>query len=231
MGTLIDDLRAITGAAGLVADPKDQARYAEDWRGLWSAEPKAVVRPANTQEAASVVQLLLQHKVPLALQSGNTGLVRGSIPNADGAAILQTGRLVEPRIIEPENHSATLGAGVTLEVAQVLAEQHGLRIPLRLGSEGSAQIGGLIAANAGGSHAMRFGMMRTQVLGLEVVLPDGSIFDDRTGLTKNSFGPEWHQIFVGSESLFGLITSAVLKLEPIPAGMATALISLHDVNA
>ncbi len=231
MTSLIDDLRAITGPAGVLTEAGDQEPYTTDWRNLWSAKPQAVVRPATTNEASAVIGLLRERRVPISLQGGNTGLVGGSIPDTDDAIILQTGRMVQPQTMDPDNYTIALGAGVTLEAAQALAEQHGLRIPLRLGSEGSAQIGGLIATNAGGSHAMRFGMMRAQVLGLEVVLPDGSVLDDRSRLTKNNFGPAWHQVFIGSEGQFGLITSAVLKLEPIPVGMATAVVSLREVTA
>lgn len=229
---LIEALARITGPAGIICNSNDMAPFLTDWRGLWRGEACAVVRPVNTDEASMVLACCRSHRVPVTLQGGNTGLVGGSVPdrNADGI-VLQTGRMTNLLELDAENMSLTVGAGVTLARAEEVAASKGLRIGVRLGSEGTAQIGGLIATNAGGSHAMRFGMMRARVLGVQAVLPDGSVFDGLSGLRKNNFGPDLTQLFVGSEGAFGIVTAATLALEPAPGALATALVALPDLKA
>lgn len=229
---LIEGLTAITGAAGIKADPADMAPFLTDWRGLWHGKARAVVRPANVTEVSQVLAYCRAHRVPVTVQGGNTGLVGGSVPGADERGIvLQTGRMTSLLEIDAKNMCLTAGAGVTLAHAEALAESKGLRIGVRLGSEGTAQIGGLVATNAGGSHAMRFGMMRARILGVQAVLPDGSIFDGLSGLRKNNFGPDLKQLFIGSEGAFGIVTAATLALAPMPGAIATALVALSSLPA
>ncbi len=232
MQTLLDSLRSVLDPGGLITDPTEMAPHLTDWRGMWQGTAQAIARPATTQAVSDTVKLCRAAHVPLTLQGGNTGLVGGSIPGTQSnGMLLQTGRLKTPHSLDPDEATLTVGAGITLATAQALANEHDLRIGLRLGSEGTAQIGGLIATNAGGSHAMRFGMMRAQVLGLEVVLPDGSVQANVGGLRKNNFGPDMSQLFIGSEGAFGVITAATLALHPSPTATATALLALSELAA
>lgn len=232
MPDLVSSLGSVLGAAGLVTDPAEMAPYLTDWRGEWHGRAQAIARPASTQETSEVIKLCRAARVPLSVQGGNTGLVGGSVPGADATGILlQTGRLLSPQILDPEDSTLSLGAGTPLAAAEALARTANLRIGLRIGSEGTAQIGGLIATNAGGSHAMRFGMMRAQVRGIEAVLPDGAIYPSAGGLQKNNFGPDMAQLFIGSEGAFGMITAATLALHPRPAATVTALFALSDLAA
>ncbi|MCR9085410.1 MAG: FAD-binding oxidoreductase [Rhodobacteraceae bacterium] len=232
MPDLVSSLASVLGDAGLITDPAEMAPYLTDWRGEWRGRARAIARPATAQEAAGVIRLCRGARVPLSVQGGNTGLVGGSVPGADAAGVLlQTGRLLAPQTLDPEEATLTVGAGTPLAAAEALAGTADLRIGLRLGSEGTAQIGGLIATNAGGSHAMRFGMMRAQVRGIEAVLPDGTILASAGGLPKNNFGPDMAQLFIGSEGAFGLITAATLALHPRPAATATALCALSGLAA
>ncbi|MEL7213727.1 MAG: FAD-binding oxidoreductase [Pseudomonadota bacterium] len=231
MSDLLASLRHVLGNAGLLTDPVEMAPYLIDWRQQWQGRALAIARPATTEEAAETIRLCRLTGVPITLQGGNTGLVGGSVPDKnDKGLLLQTGRLVDPQHLDAEEATLTVGAGTTLAAAEEHAARKNLRIGLRLGSEGTAQIGGLIATNAGGSHAMRFGMMRSQVLGLEAVLPDGTIFPSARGLRKNNFGPDMAQLFIGSEGAFGLITAATLALHPRPAATATALFALSAID-
>lgn len=232
MRDLLSSLGSVLGKAGLVTDPAVMAPHLTDWRDEWHGRAQAIARPATTDEAAETIKLCRAAHVPLTLQGGNTGLVGGSVPGQNEAGILlQTGRLTGPQILDAGEATLTVGAGTPLATAEALAAAEDLRIGLRLGSEGTAQIGGLIATNAGGSHAMRFGMMRAQVLGIEAVLPDGAIHPNAGGLRKNNFGPDMSQLFIGSEGAFGLITAATLALHPRPVATATALFALSALDA
>jgi FAD/FMN-containing dehydrogenase len=231
MASIQARLAEITGPSGVLTSPDDIAPYLKDWRGLWQGTALAVVRPANTTDASKIIRLCLAENIKITLQGGNTGLVGGSVPGKTNGIVLQTGRLVHRLSVDQNNATITVGAGVTLETAQTAAAKFNMRIPVRLGAEGTAQIGGLIATNAGGSHAMRFGMMRAQVLGLRAVLPNGDILDSLSGLRKNNYGPDLKQLFIGSEGAFGLITAATLALQPAIEGRATALVALSDLDA
>ena len=232
MGDLLSSLNSVLGKTGLLTDQAAIAPHLTDWRGEWHGRAQAIARPATTDEAAETIKLCRAAHVPLTLQGGNTGLVGGSVPDQNKAGILlQTQRLNGPQIVDASEATLTVGAGTPLATAEALAAGEDLRIGLRLGSEGTAQIGGLIATNAGGSHAMRFGMMRAQVLGIEAVLPDGTIYPNAGGLRKNNFGPDMSHLFIGSEGAFGLITAATIALHPRPAATSTALLALSDLTA
>jgi FAD/FMN-containing dehydrogenase len=221
--TPLSALRAIVGDRGILVDPSDTAVYAQDWRHLYQGRTPAVIRPASTQELADVVRLCAETHTPIVPQGGNTSMVGGAVPAEDGSQlILSTSRLNRVRAIDPVDMTMTLEAGVTLKAAQDTAIGANCMLPLSISSEGSAQIGGVLAVNAGGNNTVRYGNARDLVLGLEVVLPDGTIWNGLRRLRKDNTGYCLRQLFVGSEGTLGIITAAVMKLVPRPREIAIA---------
>lgn len=190
----------------------------------------AMAQPATPQAAAAVVHWCTENNVAVVPQGGRTGLVGGGI-SAPGELILSTGRLNRIEAIDPLARTATVGAGVTLQALQDAAAEFGLTPGIDLAARGSATIGGMIATNAGGILAFRNGVMRHQVLGIEAVMPDGSLFSDLTRVLKVSAGPDIKQLLIGSEGAYGFVTSAVLKLENFNAMRATALVGVMDATS
>ncbi len=224
---LLSAIRAVVGDRGLLTDPGDTAAYSEDWRRLYQGRTPAVVRPATTQETAAVVRLCADAGVPIVPQGGNTSMVGGAVPAEDGSElVLSTARLNRVRAIDPVDLTMTIEAGVTLKAAQNAAADAGCLLPLSISSEGTAQIGGVLAANAGGNNTVRYGNARDLVLGLEVVLADGAIWNGLRRLRKDNTGYCLRQLFVGSEGTLGIITAAVLKLAPRPREIAVAFCAL-----
>ena len=229
---LLEALHTIVGARGLLTDPADTAAYTEDWRRLYQGRTPAVVRPANTVELAAVVRLCAEARTPLVPQGGNTSMVGGATPDADGTQlVLSLARLNAVRAIDPLDMTMTVEAGVTLKAAQTAAADADCLLPLSISSEGSAQIGGVLAVNAGGNNTVRYGNARDLVLGLEVVLPDGTIWNGLRRLRKDNTGYCLRQLFVGSEGTLGVITAAVLKLAPRPRDLAVALCAVPSPEA
>jgi FAD/FMN-containing dehydrogenase len=230
--TLLDAIRAVVGDRGLLTEPSDTAPYSEDWRRLYQGRTSAVIRPGSTQELAAVVQLCAQSGTPIVPQGGNTSMVGGAVPNEDGSElILSTARLNRIRALDPADMTLTVEAGVTLKAAQLAAAEQECLLPLSISSEGTAQIGGVLAVNAGGNNTVRYGNARDLVLGLEVVLPDGSIWNGLRRLRKDNTGYCLRQLFVGSEGTLGIITAAVLKLAPQPKEIAVALCGVASPEA
>ncbi|HEX3573740.1 MAG TPA: FAD-binding oxidoreductase [Rhodopila sp.] len=230
--TLLDAIRAVVGDRGLLTEPSDTAPYSEDWRRLYQGRTSAVIRPGSTQELAAVVQLCAQSGTPIVPQGGNTSMVGGAVPNEDGSElILSTARLNRIRALDPADMTLTVEAGVTLRAAQLAAAEQECLLPLSISSEGTAQIGGVLAVNAGGNNTVRYGNARDLVLGLEVVLPDGSIWNGLRRLRKDNTGYCLRQLFVGSEGTLGIITAAVLKLAPQPKEIAVALCGVASPEA
>ena len=220
---LLAAIRAVVGDRGLLTDPSDTAAASEDWRRLFKGRTSAVVRPANTEEVAAVVRLCAEAGVPICTQGGNTSMVGGAVPNEDGSEIvLSTARLNRVRDLDPVDMTLTVEAGVTLKAAQLAAAERGCLLPLSISSEGTAQIGGVLAVNAGGNNTVRYGNARDLVLGMEAVLPDGTIWNGLRKLRKDNTGYCLRQLFVGSEGTLGIITAAVLKLVPQPKEVAVA---------
>jgi FAD/FMN-containing dehydrogenase len=229
---LLDAIRAVVGARGLLTDPADTAAYTQDWRRLYQGRTPAVIRPADTAEVAEVVRLCGAARAPLVPQGGNTSMVGGATPDADGSQlVLSLARLNRVRAIDAVDLTMTLEAGVTLKAAQVAAAEAGCLLPLSISSEGSAQIGGVLATNAGGNNTVRYGNARDLVLGLEVVLPDGQVWHGLRRLRKDNTGYCLRQLFVGSEGTLGVITAAVLKLAPRPREVAVALCAVGSAEA
>ncbi len=229
--TVLDSIRAIVGDRGLLTDPTDTAPYSEDWRRLYRGRTPAVVRPATTEELAAVVRLCARTGTPIVPQGGNTSMVGGAVPAEDGSQlILSTARLNRIRDLDPVDMTLTIESGVTLKAAQLAAAEAGCLLPLSISSEGTAQIGGVLAVNAGGNNTVRYGNARDLVLGLEVVLPDGEIWNGLRRLRKDNTGYCLRQLFVGSEGTLGIITAAVLKLAPAPRETAVALCGVNTVD-
>ncbi|SFQ10240.1 FAD/FMN-containing dehydrogenase [Variovorax sp. OK605] len=229
---VIEGLRAIVGEKACIEAPGDMQPFATDYRKLYHGKALAVVLPASTQEVAGVVALCAAHKVPVVPQGGNTSLMGGAVPDASGrAVILNLRRMNKVLEVDTVNDTLTLQAGVTLQAARAAAEDASRLFPLRIGSEGSCQIGGNLSTNAGGTAVLRYGNMRDLTLGIEAVLPDGRIFSSLRGLRKDNTGYDLKQLFIGSEGTLGIITAAVLKLMPLPRATAVALVAVQSPHA
>jgi len=229
---LIDRLRDRLGARGLLTDPADTDAYCEDWRRLYHGRTPAVLRPGNTGEVADAVRLCAEAWVPIVPQGGNTSMVGGAAVSEDGSQIvLSLSRMNRVRAIDPIDMTMEIEAGVVLKAAQAAAEEAGCLLPLSISSEGSAQIGGVLATNAGGNNTVRYGNARDLVLGLEVVLPDGQVWNGLRRLHKDNTGYCLRQLFVGSEGTLGIITAAVFKLWPRPRETAVALCGVPSEDA
>ena len=225
--TLQKHLADIVGAANVLTAPEDTKPYFTDWRRQYSAPAECVVRPAATAEVARVVALCAREGVAVVPQGGNTGLVGGSVPTgAQREIVLALARMNRIRALDVLNDTITVEAGCVLAAVQRAADEAGRLFPLSLAAEGSCQIGGNLSTNAGGVNVLRYGNAREQVLGLEVVLPDGQVWDGLRGLRKDNTGYDLKQLFLGAEGTLGVITAAVLRLYPKPAASATAWIAL-----
>ncbi|HZI82398.1 MAG TPA: FAD-binding oxidoreductase [Casimicrobiaceae bacterium] len=230
--SLLSSLRTIVGEAQVLTTDADVAPYVNDWRDTFHGRARAVVRPASTAEVASVVRLCAEHRAPVVPQGGNTSLCGGATPHPNGSEIvLSLARLNRVRAVDAANATLTVEAGLPLASVQRAADEAGLLFPLSLAAEGSCAIGGNLSTNAGGTAVLRYGNARDLVLGLEVVLADGRVWDGLKGLRKDNTGYDLKQLFIGSEGTLGVITAAVLKLFPKPRASATAFAALADVDA
>jgi FAD/FMN-containing dehydrogenase len=228
---LIRRLQELLGPAGVITEASEQEPYLRDWLGKWHGKVSVVVRPANTEETAAVVQLCHATHTPIVTQGGNTGMSGGATPDDSGAqVILSTTRMNRIREVDPVNNTITVDAGVILAHAQEAARQAERYFPLSLGAEGSCTVGGNLATNAGGIAVLRFGNMRELALGLEVVLPDGRIWNGLRGLRKDNTGYDLRDLFIGSEGTLGVITGAVLKLFAQPHARATAWVGAASLQ-
>ena len=225
-------LRERLGPAGLLTDPQECAAYAIDWRRLYPGKPLAVARPANTADVAALVALCRDEAVALVPQSGNTGMAAGAVPDASGEQlVLSLARMNAIRTVDPVGMTLEAEAGVILKTAQDAALAKGRLLPVSLAAEGSAMIGGVVATNAGGLNVLRYGMTRALVLGLEIVLADGTVVNGLRHLRKDNAGYDWKQMFIGSEGTLGIVTAAVLRLLPHPKDRVTALLSVPHPQA
>ncbi|MFC7492647.1 MULTISPECIES: FAD-binding oxidoreductase [unclassified Nocardioides] len=230
MTDLIDRLHAALGDGAVLTHTDDVAPYVADWTGRFRGAAVAVVRPADTEQVAAVVRICAEVGVAVVPQGGNTGLAGGATPQG-GEVVLSLERMRRVRAVDPVADTITVEAGVVLHTVQEAAREEGRLFPLSLGSEGSCTIGGTIATNAGGTSVLRYGMMRDLVLGLEVVLADGRVWDGLRPLRKDNTGYDLKQLFIGSEGTLGIVTAAVLRLLPATPRRATALLALPGVEA
>ena len=229
---LIDQLRTIVGPQGLLTDKSDVEPYVQDWRGIYVGETAVVVRPASTEEVAAVVKACGQSGTPVVPQGGNTGMCMASVPRAGrNEIVLSLGRMNRIRDVDALNNTLTAEAGVVLANIQQAAADVDRLFPLSLGAEGSCTIGGNLSTNAGGVNVLRYGNTRDLVLGLEVVLPDGRVWNGLRSLRKDNTGYDLKQLFVGAEGTLGIITAAVLKLFPRPSASATAWAAVKGPDA
>lgn len=226
---VITALRDIVGPKGWIDSAAEMEPYLAEERGRFHGRCAAVVRPASVEEVSQVVQVCAMAGIPIVPQGGNTGLVGGAVP-ADGI-ILSTSRLNRIRALDPINRTITVDAGVILSEVQAAADAADALFPLSLAAEGSCQIGGNLATNAGGIAVLRYGNARDLVLGLEVVLPDGRVWEGLRGLRKDNTGYDLKQLFLGSEGTLGIITAAVLKLFPKPRVVETVLAAVPSAEA
>ncbi|MFC3167796.1 FAD-binding oxidoreductase [Paracoccus fontiphilus] len=206
------------------------AKYRRDWAGLDPVQPLALARPRDTAQVAAVLAACHAAGVPVIPQGGLTGISGGAHPLADGI-VLSLERLDRIEEIDEDAGTLTAGAGVILEAAQAAARERGLMLGIDIGARGSCQLGGVLATNAGGNTVIRHGMARDHVLGLEVVLADGTVIDGMNKMLKNNAGLDLKQLFIGSEGLLGIITRCVLRLQPQPPAKATAFLGCADTAA
>ncbi|WP_439815221.1 FAD-binding oxidoreductase [Zavarzinia sp. CC-PAN008] len=227
--TLLADLHAVLGDRGLLTNAADTAPFLLDHRRRYRGRARAVCLPASTAEAAAVVQRCARARVAIVPQGGNTGLCGGATPYEDAdAVVIGLGRMNRIRALDPSGGHVVVEAGCILANLRQAASEAGCLFPVGLGSEGSAQIGGLVSTNAGGTQVIRYGTMREQVLGLEVVLADGRVWDGLRTLRKDNTGYDLKQLFVGAEGTLGLVTAVALRLRPQPAHLATAMVQLAE---
>jgi FAD/FMN-containing dehydrogenase len=223
----VQAFRDLLGAAGVVDDPQRLVTYTTDQRQLFAGSTLAVLKPATTKQVSDIARLAARLRVGLVPQGGNTSYCGGATPDASGhQAIVSLESMDAIREIDPLSMSISVDAGAILKNVQEAAASAGLLLPLSLGAEGSCRIGGNIGTNAGGLSVVRYGMTRDLLLGIEAVLPDGTIVSDMRKLRKNNTGCDVKQFFVGSEGTLGIVTGAVLRLAPLPVRRATAWLKL-----
>ena len=218
---------ALVGERHVLTTPEDTAPYYRDWRKQFGVAAECVLRPGSTAEVAGVVALCAREGIAVVPQGGNTSLSGASVPTgARREVVLSLSRLNRVRAADALNDTITVEAGCILADVQKAADEAGRLFALSLAAEGSCQIGGNLSTNAGGVNVLRYGNAREQVLGLEVVLPDGRVWDGLRALRKDNTGYDLKQLFLGAEGTLGVITAAVLKLHPKPVAQSTAWIGL-----
>jgi FAD/FMN-containing dehydrogenase len=217
----LDAVAALLGPRGFTRDAELVGPWLTDWRGRYTGKAVGLASPASTAEVAALVRLCAEHGVPIVPQGGNSGMCGGATPDESGDAVLLSLRRMDAiRRLDAQAREAVCEAGVILQTLHEAAAAEGLRFPLTLGGKGSATVGGLISTNAGGTQVLRHGSMRAQVLGIEAVLADGSVFDALTPLKKDNRGFDLKQLLIGSEGTLGIVTAATVRLLPALADRA-----------
>ena len=223
----LNELASIVPAEDLLLSDTEQAPFLEEKRGLFHGHCLAVVRPSSTAEVAAVVKCCNKYNQPITPQSGNTGLCGGAVP--DGGILLNLGRMNKVRELDQIGGTMTVEAGCVLSDLQQTAKKEGLFFTLSSPSEKDCQIGGNLSTNMGGINVLRYGTTRDQVLGLEVVLPSGEIWNGLRALRKDNAGYDLRHLFIGAEGSLGIITAATVKLFPYPKVQVTGMIAVPDV--
>jgi FAD/FMN-containing dehydrogenase len=229
MTEFVDHLKSIVGDGGWKTDPVDLQPYLTEWRGEFVGKTRIMVSPRTTDEVSRVVAACAAAGTAIVPQGGNTGLCAGSVTDESGdQVLLSLSRMNQIRDIDADNFSMEVEAGCILADVQNAARSVDRLFPLSLGAEGSCQIGGNLATNAGGVNVIRYGTARALALGLEVVLADGTVMNSLRSLRKDTAGYDLKQLFIGSEGTLGIITAAALRLFPNPGHTTTALIALRE---
>jgi FAD/FMN-containing dehydrogenase len=230
--SILERLRDIVGPDGYLDQPSDIEPYLLDHRKIFRGNTSLVLRPNSTEQVSKLVKLCYEQNIGVVPAGGNTGYCGGATPSADGSqVVIALNRMRKIRSLDVLNFTLTAEAGCILAELQNAAEQADRYLPLSLGSEGSCQIGGNLATNAGGISVVRYGMARNLALGLEVVLPDGRLYDGLRSLRKDNTGYDLRDLFIGSEGTLGIITAATLKLLPKPRTIVTAFVALPSLQA
>ena len=225
----LDAFRSIAGPRGLIEDRDLITPWLEDWRGRFHGDAVAILTPRSTQEVAAMVRCAHEHRVPLVPQGGNTSMVGGATPPADGSALILSLRAMNQiRRLDADANLAICEAGVILSTLHEAAQGIGRRFPLSLGAKGSATVGGLVSTNAGGTQVLRHGTMRALVEGIEAVLPDGAIHDGIAALKKDNRGYDLKQLLIGAEGTLGIVTAASLRLAPAIGDRSVAWVGLDS---
>ena len=224
----INKFRKIVGNKNVITDKNDMQKYLKEWRGVYTGVAGAIVKPKSTKEVSNILKFAYRKNISCIPQGGNTGLVGGQIPFNRDHIVISLERLNKIREINPTDQSVTVEAGLILSDLQKKCDENNLIFPLSLASEGSCSLGGNIASNAGGVAVLYYGNTRELVMGLEVVLSDGSIINNLKTLIKDNTGYSIKDLFVGSEGTLGVITAATLKVFPKPKNIYTALLSINS---
>lgn len=232
---LQDELTAVVGSSHVLVDPALRAQYEVDWTGRWGGPARLVVRPGTPTEAAAVIRTCARHGTPIVVQGGNTGLVGGGVPPAGGeadatAVLLSLRRLDRVGEVDAAAAQVTVGAGVTLDRVHAAAAGAGLAFGVDLAARASATVGGMVATNAGGIHVLRYGPMRSQLVGAELVLADGTLVSRMGGLVKDNCGYDLVGLMCGSEGTLGILTQLRLRLVPQLPERAVALCACDDLG-
>src|SRR5271170_3222097 len=223
------ELKSVVGSGAWLDSPADIAPYLSDFRGLYHGATPLVLLPRNVDEVARILAICNRDETALVPHAGNTSYCGAATPDESGSqVVVSMQRLNRVRQVDAANYSMIVEAGCTLAGAQTLAREANRLFPLSLGSEGTAQIGGNLSTNAGGTAVLRYGMMRDLVLGLEVVLADGRVLSALKSLRKDNTGYDVKSLFIGAEGTLGIVTAASLKLFPVPADTATALVGIDS---
>lgn len=231
MSNVTDQLKDIVGMAGWITDPERLQGNLTEWRGTWVGKTAILVAPQNVEEVSKIVRLCRDSGTEIVPQGGNTGLCGGAIPDASGRQVLLSlSRMNRVRSVDAGDYSMVAEAGCILSDLQAAADEQNRLLALSLSSEGSCQIGGNLSTNAGGTNVLRYGTARDQVLGLEVVLPNGDVMEGLRTLRKDTAGYDMKQIFIGSEGTLGIITAASLKLFPKPENRQVALLAVESAQ-
>jgi FAD/FMN-containing dehydrogenase len=224
-------LKSVLGDASVLTAEEDMVRYCRDWHGDVTSSAVAVLRPRSTQEVSAAIRACAELGLSVIPQGGNTGLVLGGIPDKPAEqVVISLERMNAIRSIDVDDFSAVVEAGCILSEFKDAVAEKGMFFPLALGAQGSCRMGGNVSTNAGGINVLRYGMTRELVLGLEVVLPDGQIWNGLSTLRKDNRGIDLKQLFIGAEGTLGIITAVSVKLLPNPDHVETALLGLNSLE-
>lgn len=227
---VLDGLRAILGSKYILTDREQTASFVRDWSGDYISAPLCIALPGSVDEISALLRFCTENELHVVPQGGNTGLVAGChVTDSERTIIINLKRLNRIKSIDAANYTMEVEAGCIVQDVREQAEANKLLFPLSFGAQGSAQIGGALATNAGGLNVLRYGMARDLVLGVEVVLPDGQVLDTLSNLRKDNRGLDLKQLFLGTEGTLGMITAASLKLFPQITNQETAFVAMKDV--